>query len=68
MYMVIVPDRLAAVKPDFIGSQVKSGFKVWLNEYFSNAGLFCPKLHQCACSFAVEGEMLFVFLRNHLGE
>jgi hypothetical protein len=39
MYVVIVPDRLAAVKPDFIGGQVESGFKVRFNENFTDGGL-----------------------------
>lgn len=68
MDMVIVPDGLATMKPDFLRSQIQACFQVWLNEDFPDGGLFGPKMHQCPRSLVVKGKIPLILLRYDFGE
>ena len=58
--MIVMPYRLAPMKPDFIVLQFKPGFQMRLYKYFPNYFFGSKKIDQRFCSYTIKNEIEFI--------
>src|SRR5690606_22363185 len=65
MQVIIVPNSLAAMKPDLIVCDTQPGFQMRLNKQLADSTCCCKLLYQSFCSDGIERIKALVALRNN---